>query len=1122
MSVARAILTTVGANKNAISPRNYCIGIDVGTFSCGMSAIEVDEQGVPLRILSAVSQIHDSGVLEHKTATSRLAAAGVARRMRRLRRKRVRRLADLERQFDEWGWARPAPSTDPYSSWRARARLSTERVIDPIEQQRLLVAALRHMARHRGWRNPYSRVESLHAEAEPSALFNDFRQRVEQRVGREMRPGATVAELSIMALDYAPGTPLRMGKTANSRAQKAFSFLGGKLMQSDNANELHAYARMQALPDEVSGTLVEVVFAADSPRGSHVSRIGKDPLDGAPRAAKATDTFQRFRIVSVLANVRVKARGVSRPLSLEERNRAFDYLVSFRPSEQPTWTGVASLLGLRRGELAGVASLDDDLAERLPLRPPIHVTRQRFLQVPAGLKALREWWQSTDSEEKDSLVELLVDGQRDETSRGGVSAWELLHSLSDDELSALDALDLPAGRAAYSIASLRAMTKHMLSSKDDLHLTRKAVFGVDDSWTPPAEPINAPIGHPAVDRVTRIVARWLLAAEAEWGAPARITIEHVREAFLSEDAVRRRDREMRSRFEANEKARLNLRFGSTKDGRISNADIRRLTCITRQNGQCAYCGCVITFHTSEMDHIVPRKGIGSTNTRNNLVAVCIPCNRSKGNMAFAEWASGSPRPGVSVDEAVGRLNHWIRDQGTSSRSWSIFRQEVRERLLRTDSDPEIDSRSMESVAWMANELRERIAAHFAGHRVKVCVYQGALTAGARQAAGIADKIPFIGGGGKTRLDRRHHAVDAAVVALLDESVARTLTERNNLRVAYAFSPRETPVWREYTGSTPAAQQRFSAWRARMGALAELLSRAFAEERVVVTENFRLRLGNGKVHDDTIVPFTRRRVGDTMTRDEIDAASSNALWTALVQSVDYDPVNGLPENNERVLRIHGTRLMADDEIRFFDKRRAALAVRGGWAQLGDSVHHTRIYRREEHGKVKYGMLRIFVADLARHRSEDLFSVAPERSWISIRAADPAIGRSDLTQWEYLGWLVKGDELRIDPTGLNSGIIGDFLSVFTEQIDRWVVTGFETPTLINLRPRLLASEGVDRFVDGKRLSSAQERALKSILERSWRPSVNSLFASHVRSVVRRDALGRSRRHSAAGLPVSWNVD
>ncbi|WP_460830094.1 type II CRISPR RNA-guided endonuclease Cas9 [Nocardioides hungaricus] len=1110
-------------------PRCYRIGIDVGTHSVGLAAIEYDALGRPTEILVAISHLHDSGVLEPKTNTTRLAASGMARRTRRLVRRRRRRLQYLEDKFKEWGWSEPSRSSDPYSPWRARARLSANEIVDERELGQTLVCALRHLARHRGWRNPYHSANAFYRAGAPSEQFVAYRARVEEAVGRTFADDVTVAELAIAAIDHNNRRALRMGKTAKRRDDRTSdSYLGGKLMQQDNANEIHAWARTQGLSNERLREIIDVTFQAESPRGSWIKRIGKDPLNGELRAPKATDTFQRFTILTTLANVRAKDGNGVRPLTLVERTRAYEHLVNLKPRDQPTWSDIAKVVDLARGALTGTAVLHDG-QERLPQRPPTMVTNARMREVKKPLSPLRVWWDAADRDARDALILLLADGFEDDKSPAGSSAREVIFGLDEEALGSLDSLDLPAGRAAYSLGTMRQIIDFLLGHDGDLYVARRALFDVPEDWTPPAEPINAPVGNPAVDRVLKIVGRFTEAAEAEWGVPAQVTLEHVREAFVSAATVDSRDKEMQRRMEANELQRQRIKAGENDGGRTTMADVRRYDAITRQKGQCLYCGDTITFKNSELDHIVPRKGVGSTNTRSNLAAVCISCNRSKGNVPFGVWATRSRRPEVTVEEAVARLRFWTKDKGLSPRTWSPFVADVKERLERTEADPEIDGRSMESVAWMANELRGRVAAHF-GSGTEVSVYQGAVTAGARQAAGIADKIPFIGGGGKTRLDRRHHAVDAAVVTLLDASVARTLAERNSLRSSRDYEPREKQDdWKTYSGNSAAAKARFVEWRASMGKLAELLGEAFADDRVVVMENLRLRLGDGRVHEDTVRPLVRRLVSAACTRDEIDAASTPALWHALTRDRGFDPVEGLPENPERRLRLHGSHLAPDDEISFFGdaskeeiQRKAALLVREGWAQLGDSIHHARIYRWTDKGKPKWGMLRVFAADLYKHRREDLFAVEPDQSWISMRNAHPSIGRADLSQLEYVGWLVPGDELLIDPAALDRDAIGTFMSTFEEPIRRWIVSGFETATIVNLRPLQLAGEGLDRFAELSGASEGQVAVARSILTtKSWRPSVNALFSSTRPSVVRRDALGRPRLVSNAHLPVSWSA-
>lgn len=1116
--------------EKARDPRSYRIGIDVGTHSVGLAAIEFDAASRPSEILAAISYLHDAGVLEPKTNTTRLAASGVARRTRRLVRRRRKRLVELESMFGEWGWPEPLPSADPYAPWRARARLSAERIDDEEELGRELVRAIRHMARHRGWRNPYHSAKTFYRVAPASEQFSAYRARVEKAVGRTFAGDVTVAELAVAAIGHDNRRPLRMGKTANRREDRtADSYLGGKLMQQDNADEIHSWAVTQGFPEERLREIIDVVFKAESPRGSWIQRIGKDPLNDEPRAPKATDTFQRFNILTTLANVRVRDGDGTRPLGLVERTRAYEYLVNLKPGDQPTWADIAKVVGLARGALRGSATQYDG-EERLPQRPPIMLTNARMRDVKKPLSPLRDWWDAAERDERDALALLLVDGLEDDTTAAGASARAAVFGLDEEALGTLESLDLPAGRAAYSLGTMRQVIDFLLAHDGDLHVARTALFDVPGDWTPPAEPINAPVGNPAVDRVLKIVGRFLTAAEAEWGPPAQVTLEHVREAFVSATAVEERDREVRRRMEANELQRQRIKSGENDGGRTTMADVRRYDAITRQKGQCLYCGDTITFKNSELDHVVPRKGVGSTNTRSNLAAVCVVCNRSKGNLPFGVWATRSVRPGVSVEEAVARLRFWTKDKGISPRTWSRFVADVRERLERTEEDPEIDGRSMESVAWMANELRGRIAAHF-GPATKVSVYQGAVTAGARQAAGIAEKIPFVGGGGKTRLDRRHHAVDAAVVTLLDESVGRTLAERNSLRASRDYEPREKQDdWKTYSGRGETAKARFAEWRTSMEVLADLLGRAFGEDRVVVMENLRLRLADGRVHEDTVRPLVKRQVSAALTRDEIDAASTPALWHALTRDPGFDPVDGLPANRERRIRVHGAHLGPDDEIGFFGdarkneiQRKAAIAVREGWAALGDSIHHARIYRWSEKGKTKWGMLRVFAADLYKHRREDLFAVDPDPSWISMRNAHPSVGRADLSTYEYVGWMVPGDEVEIDPASLTKDAIGTFMQTFDEPVQRWVVSGFETAIIVNLRPLQLAGEGLDRFAEVAGATDEQLAVARSILTtKSWRPSVNALFSATKPRVVRRDALGRPRVYSGAHLPVGWSAE
>ena len=80
---------------------NYRIGVDVGDRSVGLAAIELDDDGFPLKKLAMVTFRHDGGKdpATGKTPKSRKETAGVARRTMRMRRRKKKRLKDLDKKL---------------------------------------------------------------------------------------------------------------------------------------------------------------------------------------------------------------------------------------------------------------------------------------------------------------------------------------------------------------------------------------------------------------------------------------------------------------------------------------------------------------------------------------------------------------------------------------------------------------------------------------------------------------------------------------------------------------------------------------------------------------------------------------------------------------------------------------------------------------------------------------------------------------------------------------------------------------------------------------------------------------------------------------------------------------
>lgn len=1093
-----------------MSAHHLRVGIDVGTHSVGLATLRVDEQGTPIELLSALSHIHDSGVgkegkQKHKT---RKKLSGIALRTRRLLRNRRKRLQQLDEVLLDLGFPIPKPEefldlsepADPYRVWRVRARLVEEQLPEELRAPAISMA-VRHIARHRGWRNPYSTVESLLSPAEESPFMRALRERIMTTTG------------NVLDDDITPGQAMAQVALTHDITMRGPKGILGKLHQSDNANEIRKICARQGVSSEVCKLLLRAVFKAESPRGSAVSRVARDPLPGQGsfrRAPKCDPEFQRFRIISIVANLRIsETKGENRPLTVDERRQVVAFLTEDSQADL-AWVDVAEKLGVHRRNLRGTAALTDD-GERSAARPPFDATDRIMRQ--SKIRSLRTWWTKSDAEQRNAMICYLYEKSADS------ECAEVIAELPEEDQAKLDSLHLPAGRAAYSRESLTALSDHMLATTDDLHEARKQLFGVDDSWVPPAQPVGAPVGNPSVDRTLKIVARYLSAVKSIWGTPEVIHVEHVRDGFTSERMAEERDKADRRRYDDNQKVIQKIHQDYGKEGYISRGDIVRHDALELQGSACLYCGTTIDRHTCQLDHIVPQAGPGSNNRRGNLVAVCERCNRSKSNTPFAEWAQNCGIPDVGLKEAIGRVRSWRKQTpSTSSGDLTRLKKEVIARLRRTQEDPEIDERSLESVAWMANELHHRIAAAYPD--TTVMVYRGSITAAARKAAGIDSRINLIGEKGrKDRLDRRHHAVDASVVALMEPSVAKTLAERSSLRGEQRLSGQKQ-TWKQYTGSTVGAREHFEMWRSHMLHLTELFNERLTADDVYVTENIRLRLSDGNAHTVEPSKLVSHRLGDGLTVQQIDRACTPALWCALTREKDFDAENGLPAREDRLIRVHGQEFTSNDCIELFSKKRgndpkekpfAAITVRGGFVEIGPSIHHVRIYRIEGKTPV-YAMLRVFTHDLLSQRHGDLFSAVIPPQSISMRCAKPklrqAIAEDNAT---YLGWVVAGDELEIDVKSFTKDTIGGFLEDHPNTT-RWRICGYETNSKLILRPRILAAEGLDNP------SSAVREIVKGD---GWRVEISVLSAVHP-TVVRRDALGRPRHSSRSNLPVSWTIE
>jgi len=1115
-------MTNEGANI-----LNWTLGIDVGEHSVGLAAVEYPSEEELPKILSAISYIHDSGAdPDGQVNESRKARAGTARRTRRLRRRRRARLVELEQELRTFGCVAPGENDiDIHDAWKARALLVQHRIDDEAERNRLLALAIMHMGRYRGWRNPWSSLERLASLADegPSANFIKMRSAAE-RFGAGVEDARTVGELAAMVLTLKPDLWLRPRQLSTKRkkregkdakgAPKGDKILFEQIRQEDIYNELRLIVEVQQLDDEFLNRISQALFKQVKPSVPK-DVVGKDDFDGTPRAPMASLAFQEFRIRTTVANLRT--HGAEETLPPEVHEEIVQYLLNWREDKAPSWQDIEEQFEIRLGETSGA-------------RAPIDTTSVTIEH--SQIKTLTQWWKTAEPDMRADLVLALSDSVGDEDSE---ILDNLRERLSDKELVALETLKLPSGRASYGLNSLSQMNEIMREQSCDYYTARQQAFPldraervVDEHWQPSKDSFAVPTGQPTVDRNLVIVGRFLGAATAKWGAPSKVVIELAREASLGDVALQELKNEQTKRKSFNDHIRDNLQGQGVENP--SRREITKNTLIERQGSKCLYCGTSLGWDNTEIDHIVSRATGGSSRV-SNLAAVCRPCNADKGKQPFGTWAKTTTRADVNLEEAIKRVRDWDRqagalDKGKQARAinkeFANYKEAVIARLKRVSNDDPLDERSLAPTSYAAVAVRERVEQFLESQpgydpddrHQRVQVFGGQITSLARIHGEFSQRVMLRGEPKKTRLDRRHHALDAIVLTSMRQSVARVLVERDDLYQASRLGEgRDTS--KEHYGSSFADQQLFHQWLSQMEILADLTKNIIEEDRVPVIYPMRLRPQIGRMHDDTGRALIKKHLADSFSAKEIQRITDRHVYEILF--AELQGKKEIPPNPNRTVEDeHGTLIQGDDLVTLFDGGGGMLRIGTSGFNLG-TIHHVRVYAwRNKKGVIDFGMIGVYGGEFGRigfrKPGVDLF-MAELPSWSeSYRLTDPKVLKAIANGTAcYVGWLTKGDELDLRNIEKMPG--GDSSSFFDHYPEtRWRIAGFDVQgKKLKLRPLYLADEGLDDNTD-----AVVHTVIKG---NGWRPLINDVCSIPTLRIIRRTAIGRPRWTSKT-LPTSWS--
>ena len=1090
----------------------YRIGIDVGENSVGLAAISYDDDDHVIEILSALSYIHDGGKLSgtDKAPLSRLAGAGVARRTRRLRRRARSRLKKLNLYLAEQSFP-PELDSQTYEVWHARYQLIHGFIENEVERNSKLALAIRHIARHRGWRNPWWTFLQVQRAAEEKSPSTSLLKMWENVATKYKFPDDEICSVGVLGfLGVTQGNPNRRLRhsTAEDRKSRENVFFD-RVMAEDNFSELSAILVEQKVDSQVSTQILKLVFEQKMP---HVpkDRVGDDSLDPSQkRSTRAGLEFQRVRMLNAISNLRIVDAGTNRPLSPEEFEETLTFLTNWKDkSTKPNQSDVAHLLGLNPAKVKFPTWDENQGSIAFFDQTSLEIVNKFSEKDPLGA-----WWRRANFIEKSDFVDFVTDNS-EESHEDDASYLHLLEEESTAE--ALGGLTLTSGRAAYS----RKTYQRILLVMEEQHCSERdailQVFQIKDDWQPPLPDINDPIEHPTVDRVLTVVRRFAMACNAKWGIPESITVEHVRNAFIGSSALAGLKYDVAQRTLKNDQIREEL--GASSSGRIRKADLRRYKQIQRQNSQCLYCGTTLIFESCQLDHIVPQAD-GGSNKEENLVAVCTHCNKSKAALPFFTWANSGVKPDVSLEGSVTRLKTW--DRGKQSKTqWSRFLKNVEARLLLTSEDDSLDERSLSSTAYAALEVRNRLTSLYVNTLSlplvkcpEIRVYSGAINSIARRSSGIDDFLQLRGKTEKNRLDRRHHAIDAAILTTINDSVAVTLAKKNWIKRSEESTGGKTTRWKEYDGSSPQYVQNYHHWKTTCASLADEVKRSIDSDKIAVVRPLRIgpSSGEGAVHDDTVRPLEVVDANQGLTSEQVRRLSHPTLLNKVWDQLESD-MSLTPENAVRVL---------GEKVKLFSGTAAQIAVRGGSCQIGNSVHHARIYAFRKKDGFNFGWIRVFAGEFphigfSKDGVDVLRQPIPYGSQAMLKANPTLLKLIQSGEAKEIGWITRNDEVEFDfsekaliPGESDDGILSSFMRIYPEK--RWIITGLGSAVELKISPSILSSEGLTK--------EHPELATSIISRRSYvKPSVNQFLLWPNLKIIRRSILGVPRWNDR-GLPYSW---
>ncbi len=734
---------------------SYVLGLDLGVSSLGWAVLELDRDGVvPIAIRDSGVRIFEAGVegdIEQGKDASRAAERRLKRQPRRHQWRRQWRHKKLFLALQRHGLLPASPDANSQSRKELFDSLDGELAKKHIPAgDHLAAQRLPYTLRANAARGPVDKHEL------GRALYHLGQRRgyLSNRQGDEDEEEAGKVRTGIGELAEAKGE-LTLGQYFAEKVDPIKQARFRRRYTSRDMYRAEFFAIRDAqkpahpeISDEAWNQIQDAIFF-QRPLKSQKHLIGRCELEKKRRRCPAAlPIFQEFRILQTVNHLQVRfADGAERFLAQDEREKLVQTL-----SEQGemSFKAAAKLIKLPKGASFTMAEYEDNLVG--------HRTNSKLVGI-FGPK----WYTFSAAEQTQIVSEIIHYRDEKKLAERGKRAW----GLNEVAAKTLQRVRLESDFGRHSRQALEKLVPLMRKGMPYATARKEAYpesfqSHLPQPSLPPVKTWNRDIKSPAVLRALTELRKVVNALIAKYGKPSRIHVELARDLKNSRDrrkTIWKNNQDNRKRREK-AKAAIHKELAGRE---ASPRDIDKWLLADECGWHCPYTNNPITPRTLisdhpqfDIEHIYPRRYLDDSFSNKTLCDVNYNRNVKRDRLPF--HSAGGETPAFA--EMLQRVAAF---QGP-------FRDEKLRRFKAHEFPKDFAQRQLNDTRYNSRLASDYVAVLFGGRidpdqTQRVYTPTGTLTGMLRRVWGLNS---VLGSEEKDREDHRHHAIDAVVVALIDQ------------------------------------------------------------------------------------------------------------------------------------------------------------------------------------------------------------------------------------------------------------------------------------------------------------------------------------------------------------------